>query len=35
VFCSGGRRGLEVVVPPDAFTVALGATFASIAAWPD
>ena len=35
VFCSGGRRGLEVVVPPDAFTVALDATFASIAAWPD
>ena len=35
VVCSGGRRGLEVVVPPDAFTVALDATFAPIAAWPD
>lgn len=34
VFCSGGRRGLEVVVAPDAFTAALDATFASIAAWP-
>ena len=34
VFCSGGRRGLEVIVPPDAFAVALDATFASIAAWP-
>jgi prolyl-tRNA editing enzyme YbaK/EbsC (Cys-tRNA(Pro) deacylase) len=35
VFCSGGRRGLEVVVSPDAFAAALDATFAPIAAWPD
>ena len=35
VFCSGGRRGLEVVVAPDAFAAALDATFAPIAAWSD
>lgn len=35
VWCSGGRRGLEVVVGPAAFVEALDATFASIAAWPD
>jgi Cys-tRNA(Pro)/Cys-tRNA(Cys) deacylase len=34
VHCSGGRRGLEVAVAPDAFVVALGATFAPIASWP-
>lgn len=33
VHCSGGRRGLEVAVAPDAFTTALDATFAPIAAW--
>ena len=35
VFCSGGRRGLEVVVAPDAFGEALDATFAPIAVWPN
>ncbi|MEM8706561.1 MAG: Cys-tRNA(Pro) deacylase [Actinomycetota bacterium] len=34
VHCSGGRRGLEVVVAPEAFTTALDAIFAPIAAWP-
>ncbi|MEM9203344.1 MAG: Cys-tRNA(Pro) deacylase [Actinomycetota bacterium] len=33
VYCSGGRRGLEVVVAPDAFVAALDATFPSIAVW--
>jgi Cys-tRNA(Pro)/Cys-tRNA(Cys) deacylase len=33
VHCSGGRRGLEVAVTADAFTEALDATFAPIAAW--
>jgi Cys-tRNA(Pro)/Cys-tRNA(Cys) deacylase len=33
IYCSGGRRGLEVVVPPAAFEVALGATFSEIAVW--
>jgi Cys-tRNA(Pro)/Cys-tRNA(Cys) deacylase len=34
VHCSGGRRGLEIAVPPAAFVEALGATFAPIASWP-
>ena len=34
VFCSGGRRGMEVVVAPEAFGEALDATFAPIAVWP-
>ncbi len=34
IYCSGGRRGLEVVVGADAFVDALDATFAPIAAWP-
>lgn len=34
VHCSGGRRGLEIRVAPDAFVEALGATFAPIASWP-
>ncbi len=33
VHCSGGRRGLEVAVAPEAFATALDATFAAIAAW--
>lgn len=33
VHCSGGRRGLEIAVAPDAFVTALDATFAPIAAW--
>lgn len=33
VHCSGGRRGLEIVVAPQAFVEALDATFAPIAAW--
>lgn len=33
VYCSGGRRGLEVAVAPDAFVAVAGATFAPIAAW--
>ena len=33
VHCSGGRRGVEVAVAPEAFTTALAATFAPIAAW--
>ncbi len=33
VHCSGGRRGLEVVVAPDAFVTALDATFSPIAVW--
>jgi len=32
--CSGGRRGLEIGVSPQAFVEALGATFAAIASWP-
>ena len=35
VYCSGGRRGMEVVVTPEAFSDALDATFAPIAVWPD
>ena len=34
VYCSGGRRGLEIAVPPEAFTEAVGAEFAAIASWP-
>lgn len=34
VYCSGGRRGLEIAVPPEAFEVAVGAEFAPIASWP-
>ncbi len=34
VYCSGGRRGLEIAVAPEAFTAALGAKFAAIASWP-
>jgi Cys-tRNA(Pro)/Cys-tRNA(Cys) deacylase len=34
VHCSGGRRGLEIAVAPDAFEQALAATFAPIASWP-
>ncbi len=34
VYCSGGRRGLEIAVSPEAFVVALGAEFAAIASWP-
>ena len=33
VYCSGGRRGLEIVVAAEAFEVALGATFPAIAVW--
>jgi Cys-tRNA(Pro)/Cys-tRNA(Cys) deacylase len=33
VHCSGGRRGLEIAVSPDAFIEALDATFAPIAVW--
>lgn len=33
VWCSAGRRGLEVGVAPSAFTDVLEATFAPIAAW--
>ncbi|MEM7141959.1 MAG: Cys-tRNA(Pro) deacylase [Actinomycetota bacterium] len=33
VHCSAGRRGLEVRVAPDAFAIALDATFAPIASW--
>lgn len=33
VYCSGGRRGLEVVVSARAFELALGATFPAIAVW--
>jgi Cys-tRNA(Pro)/Cys-tRNA(Cys) deacylase len=33
IHCSGGRRGLEIGVAPDAFVDALGAEFAPIAAW--
>ena len=33
VYCSGGRRGLEVVVTAHAFEIALGATFPAIAVW--
>lgn len=33
VHCSGGRRGLEVVVAPDAFVTALDAIFSPIAVW--
>jgi len=33
VHCSGGRRGLEISVPPSAFAEVLDATFAPIAAW--
>ncbi|MEM9466396.1 MAG: Cys-tRNA(Pro) deacylase [Actinomycetota bacterium] len=33
VYCSGGRRGLEVVVSPRAFEIALDATFPAIAVW--
>ena len=32
IYCSAGRRGLEVVVAPAAFEEALGATFTAIAA---
>lgn len=32
--CSGGRRGLEVAVGPEAFRIALDATFSAIAVWP-
>lgn len=31
IYCSAGRRGLEVAVAPKAFEVALGATFPAIA----
>jgi|DEB0MinimDraft_10_1074344.scaffolds.fasta_scaffold00823_4 Cys-tRNA(Pro)/Cys-tRNA(Cys) deacylase len=34
VHCSGGRRGLEVGVSPDAFVSVLDARFAPIAIWP-
>ena len=34
VYCSGGRRGLEIEVSPDAFTDVLDAEFAPIASWP-
>jgi len=34
VYCSGGRRGLEIAVAPEAFELALGAEFAPIASWP-
>ncbi len=33
VYCSGGRRGLEIAVAPEAFTVAVAAKFAPIASW--
>ncbi len=33
IHCSGGRRGLELSIPPQAFTEVLGATFAPIASW--
>ncbi|MFT5202057.1 MAG: Cys-tRNA(Pro)/Cys-tRNA(Cys) deacylase [Candidatus Aldehydirespiratoraceae bacterium] len=33
VYCSGGRRGLEIAVAPAAFAEVLDATFAPIAAW--
>ncbi len=33
VYCSGGRRGLEIAVSPEAFTVAISAKFAPIASW--
>ncbi len=33
VYCSGGRRGLEIAVAPEAFTVAVAAEFAPIASW--
>lgn len=33
VWCSAGRRGLEVGVEPSAFTIALDATFAPVASW--
>ena len=33
VYCSGGRRGLEVIVDADAFRVALDAMFTAIAVW--
>lgn len=33
VHVSGGRRGLEVAVAPEAFVTLLAATFAPIAAW--
>ncbi len=33
VYCSGGRRGLEIAVSPDAFTIAIGAKFVPIASW--
>jgi prolyl-tRNA editing enzyme YbaK/EbsC (Cys-tRNA(Pro) deacylase) len=31
--CSGGRRGLEIALAPEAFVEALDATFAPIAEW--
>ena len=30
IYCSAGRRGVEIVVAPDAFTTAVGAVFAAI-----
>jgi Cys-tRNA(Pro)/Cys-tRNA(Cys) deacylase len=33
IHCSGGRRGLEVVVDAEAFKIALGASFPAIAVW--
>jgi len=33
VHCSGGRRGLEVSLAPEAFVDALDATFTAIAIW--
>ena len=33
VFCSGGRRGLEVELAPADLVVATGATVAAIARW--
>jgi len=34
VYCSGGRRGLEIAVAPEAFAKAVDARFAPIASWP-
>ncbi len=34
VYCSGGRRGLEIEVSPDAFSEAVAGEFAPIASWP-
>ena len=34
IHCSGGRRGLEIVVAAEAFREALDATITPIAVWP-